>query len=166
MREKLYRSTKQKVIGGVAGGLGEYLNLDPVLIRIVFVLLAIFNGAGIIVYLIMWVIIPVDKDVRPEVNFNKSEKDKPKTEGETFTIVDDIETEVGNNQNKNFEIKDQNEEPKTEKSTGRLIFGTVLILMGAAFFAERFVNWFGFDDFIPILLIIIGLVLLWNSIRK
>ena len=164
MREKLYRSTKKKVIGGVCGGLGEYLILDPVLIRIVFVLLAIFNGVGVLVYLIMWVVIPADKDVRPEVNFKKSEKETPKPEGETFTIVDETGTENNKDQSNNVNIQDNNE--KNGHSTGRLLFGTVLILLGVAFFAERFINWFGFDDFIPIIFIIIGLALLWNSIRK
>ncbi len=164
MREKLYRSTRQKVIGGVCGGLGEYLNLDPVLIRIVFVLLAIFNGVGVLVYLIMWVVIPADKDVRPEVNFKKSEKEAPKAEGETFTIVDENETEKTQDNSNNVNI--QENDVKNGRSTGRLLFGTVLILLGVAFFAERFINWFGFDDFIPIILIIIGLALLWNSIRK
>ena len=55
---KLHRSRKDKKIAGVAGGLAEYFNVDPTLIRILFVVLAIFGGAGLVLYLAMWIIVP------------------------------------------------------------------------------------------------------------
>ncbi len=55
---KLYRSSTDKVIGGVAGGLADYFNMDAVIIRILFVLLAIFGGGGVLIYIIMWIAIP------------------------------------------------------------------------------------------------------------
>lgn len=55
---RLYRSRTEKVIGGVSGGLGEYLGIDPVWIRIGFVLLTIGGGAGVLIYLIMWLLVP------------------------------------------------------------------------------------------------------------
>ncbi|MEA2031619.1 MAG: PspC domain-containing protein [candidate division Zixibacteria bacterium] len=58
MDKRLYRSTEFKVIGGVCGGLGEYLDLDPTLIRIFTVLLFFASGVGILAYLIAWIIIP------------------------------------------------------------------------------------------------------------
>ncbi|MHB8842756.1 MAG: PspC domain-containing protein [Candidatus Aquicultor sp.] len=56
--KKLCRSRTNKVLGGVAGGIGEYLAVDPILIRLAFVLLAFFGGAGILAYIIAWIIIP------------------------------------------------------------------------------------------------------------
>lgn len=56
--KKLYRSEKNKVIGGVAGGLGEYLGIDPILIRILFLISILGGGFGIFVYLVMWLLIP------------------------------------------------------------------------------------------------------------
>lgn len=56
--EKLYRSNTDKVIGGVAGGLADYFNIDAVIIRIIFVLLVLFGGGGILVYIILWIAIP------------------------------------------------------------------------------------------------------------
>lgn len=57
--KKLYLSEKDRKIGGVCGGLGEYFNKDPVLFRILFVVLALLSfGLGIIAYLVMWLIIP------------------------------------------------------------------------------------------------------------
>lgn len=55
--KKLYRSGNDRILGGVCGGLGEYFNVDPTLIRLVFVLLA-FNGGGILLYLVAWLIVP------------------------------------------------------------------------------------------------------------
>ena len=56
---KLYLSNTDRKIGGVCGGLGEYYEKDSTLIRILFVLLAIFSfGSGIVIYLVMWLIVP------------------------------------------------------------------------------------------------------------
>ncbi len=55
---KLYRSNTDKVIGGVSGGLANYLNVDVVIIRILFVLLALFGGGGVLIYIVLWIAIP------------------------------------------------------------------------------------------------------------
>ncbi len=54
----LRRRTTDRVIGGVAGGLGDYFNIDPLLIRIAFVGLMIFGGAGLVLYVVAWLLIP------------------------------------------------------------------------------------------------------------
>lgn len=72
MDKRLYRSTEHKVVGGVCGGLGEYFDLDPALIRIFAVLLFFASGVGFLAYLIAWVIIPV----RPyDVEIVKAERE-------------------------------------------------------------------------------------------
>lgn len=55
---RLYRSGRDRVLAGVAGGLGEYFDLDPVWFRIGFVVLALGGGSGILIYLLMWLLIP------------------------------------------------------------------------------------------------------------
>lgn len=55
---RLYRSRTQKVIGGVCGGLGDYFSMDPVWFRIGFVVLALGGGSGLLIYLLMWLIVP------------------------------------------------------------------------------------------------------------
>ncbi len=55
---KLYRSKTDRVLGGVCGGLAEYFNTDATLIRVLFVLLTVLGGAGPIIYLAMWIIVP------------------------------------------------------------------------------------------------------------
>ncbi|HEX5878443.1 MAG TPA: PspC domain-containing protein [Actinomycetota bacterium] len=55
---KLYRSKTNRQVAGVCGGLAEHFNLDPTLIRVLFVLLAVLGGSGVILYVAMWIIVP------------------------------------------------------------------------------------------------------------
>ena len=57
----LYRSPRHKVVGGVAGGLGERLGVDPVLVRIAFALLSLCSFAGVILYGLLWALLPEDE---------------------------------------------------------------------------------------------------------
>lgn len=56
--KRLYRSTKDRMIAGICGGLGEYFNVDPTIIRIIFVIFLICGGAAILVYIVMWIVVP------------------------------------------------------------------------------------------------------------
>ena len=56
--KRLRLSAKERMIGGVCGGLGEFLELDPVLFRAAFLVLAVIGGLGILLYLVLWLVIP------------------------------------------------------------------------------------------------------------
>ena len=67
MAKKLYRSTSDKKIAGICGGLGEYFNIDATIIRIIFVVLLLPGGfPGLIPYLILWIVIPTRPSVEPK----------------------------------------------------------------------------------------------------
>jgi len=55
---KLYRSRSNRQIAGVCGGLAEYFNMDATLLRVLFIVLAVLGGSGIVQYLAMWIIVP------------------------------------------------------------------------------------------------------------
>jgi phage shock protein C len=55
---KLYRSKTNRQLAGVCGGLAEYFNLDATLIRVLFVVLAVLGGSGVVLYLALWIIVP------------------------------------------------------------------------------------------------------------
>jgi phage shock protein C len=55
---KLYRSRRNRQVAGVCGGLAEYFSLDATLIRILFVVLAVLGGSGLLLYVAMWIIVP------------------------------------------------------------------------------------------------------------
>jgi len=56
--KRIYRSRTNRMIGGVCGGVGQYFNIDPTLIRILFIILVFLWGGGLILYLIMWILVP------------------------------------------------------------------------------------------------------------
>lgn len=58
--KRLYRSATNKVIGGVCGGLGNYFNIDPVLFRVIFLVLFVGACSGLLLYIIMWIVIPME----------------------------------------------------------------------------------------------------------
>jgi phage shock protein C len=57
-RKRLYRSRTNRKLGGVCGGLGEYFNIDPMLFRIIFLILFLGAGQGLVLYIILWLVIP------------------------------------------------------------------------------------------------------------
>lgn len=56
--KKLYRSKKNRIIGGVCGGIAEYLDTDPTIVRLIWIFGSLLWGAGIIAYILAWIIIP------------------------------------------------------------------------------------------------------------
>lgn len=56
--KKLYRSKTNRIIAGVCGGLGEYFNIDPTIVRLIWILFSLAAGAGVLVYIIAWLIVP------------------------------------------------------------------------------------------------------------
>ncbi len=67
--KRLFRSRTNKVIAGVCGGLGDYFNIDPTIVRLVFVAAVLLWGTGILVYLVMMVVMPLEgtKEVEPNI---------------------------------------------------------------------------------------------------
>jgi len=56
--KNLFRPADNKVIAGVCAGLGKYLDIDPVILRVLFVLALFFVGSGVLLYILLWIIIP------------------------------------------------------------------------------------------------------------
>lgn len=56
--KRLFRSRNERIVAGVAGGIATMFDIDPLLVRIAFVALALFNGFGLIVYLALWLLVP------------------------------------------------------------------------------------------------------------
>jgi len=88
MKKKLYKSRKNKIIGGVCGGIAEYFNIDPTIVRIITVILGLIRGFGLIAYLIIFLIMPYsddedffeDDDVKNMKSANVNPDDGDKTE--------------------------------------------------------------------------------------
>jgi phage shock protein PspC (stress-responsive transcriptional regulator) len=59
---RLYRSRTQRMIGGVCGGLGEYFDIDPTIVRLLFVVTAVAGGPGLLAYIIMLIVVPSEPE--------------------------------------------------------------------------------------------------------
>lgn len=77
----LRRTRVDRVVAGVAGGLGRYLGVDPILLRIAFVVLTIAGGSGVLLYLIGWIVIP------EEHPGDRTGPQPPAARGNTLAVV-------------------------------------------------------------------------------
>ncbi len=91
--KKLYRSRKNTKIAGVCGGIAEYFNVDSNIIRLLAVLTVFFGGGGIIVYIIAWILIPLES-VEDESSDKQTSRSREENQAETIVdaeIIDDSE---------------------------------------------------------------------------
>ncbi|MBD8873951.1 PspC domain-containing protein [Rhodanobacter sp. DHB23] len=58
MEKRLYRSRQNRTLAGVCGGIAEYLGWDPTLVRVAWIVLTLLGGSGILIYLILWLVMP------------------------------------------------------------------------------------------------------------
>jgi phage shock protein C len=59
---KLHRSRKELVVAGISGGLGEYFDVDPIIFRLIFVVLTFVNGIGVLIYVLLWITVPRESE--------------------------------------------------------------------------------------------------------
>lgn len=146
--KRLYRSSRDSIIAGVCGGLGDYFNVDPVLFRILFVLAAVFGGSGVIIYIVLWIVIPY----QPGYSFTES----------------NINQDTMNNENMKNDSRNPNETDQSnqKRNGGSLWGGLILITLGAVFLIDRFVPRIDFGDLWPVILIVIGIILISNAYRQ
>jgi phage shock protein C len=71
---KLYRSESDRMLAGVCGGLANYLRLDSTVVRLAFILLILLGGHGLLIYLLLWILMPIEPRVlsAPVSNTNPS----------------------------------------------------------------------------------------------
>lgn len=58
MAKKLYRSKNNRVVAGVCGGIAEYFDIDPIIVRLITLILVLSAGAGLLAYIIAWIVVP------------------------------------------------------------------------------------------------------------
>lgn len=63
IEKKLYRSESDRLIAGVCGGIAEYLEIDPVLIRLIWAGITFFVGSGLLLYILAWILIPDESQI-------------------------------------------------------------------------------------------------------
>ncbi len=76
-QSRMVRSETDRMIAGVCGGLAAYLGVDPVLVRLAFVILFLASGIGLAIYAILWIVVPTPSRVQPEIRLMDEMNDDP-----------------------------------------------------------------------------------------
>jgi phage shock protein PspC (stress-responsive transcriptional regulator) len=162
MNRRLYRSRTDSVLGGVAGGVAEYLDADPSIVRVIWAILAIVTGGiFVVVYIVMWIVVP---------------------EGPTTAVAPAAVSGVGGDAaaagagQPADQAADQPAgasvtsapAPARRRSSGggSLIFGLILVGVGAWFLIREYVPQIDTDLLWPIGLVVLGIVLVVASLRR
>ncbi|MFA5523287.1 MAG: PspC domain-containing protein [Tissierellales bacterium] len=135
MNKQLYRSKDNKVIGGVCSGLADYLDVDPVIVRLVCILLFFMKAVGVIAYIICMIIIPEAPYGYRERESNFEENSAPES-----------------NYDKNT--------PSYSDGKNKMILGVGLMALGVFIFAKKLFYWFDFVNFGGIILVLAGLYII------
>ena len=149
MKKKLYRSRSDSMLGGVCGGLGDYFDIDSNLIRLIFVLLGVANGVGVLIYLAMWLIVPQEGRSTKASNQETLRQGADEIAERARTVGNEARSIAG----------------RSNVRAGAII-GTILIILGGIFLLRNFgvfwAPWLRFDVLWPLLLVIGGVMLLWR----
>jgi phage shock protein C len=147
LEERLYRSRDDAMIGGVCGGIAEYLDVDSLWVRIFFLLLVLGNGIGVLLYFLLWIIMPLEGQLHGLTLKDSVRLGSQEIAEHTLAIGADLGRLV-----------------HRQPSHVRLIVGSVLIVWGVFNLLEYLglpgLWWLDFDLLWPVLLILGGLALL------
>jgi phage shock protein C len=157
---KLTRDTRHAVLAGVAAGFGRYLDVDPVLARLGFVLLAFVNGLGILVYLAGWVLMPVDDSAPSAAREPAGPAAPPNPAQAGFESLRDASGQLA------AEVRKATADP----GSAQLAIGAVLVVTGSLLLAHNlgwlhWPYWMRFETLWPLLLVALGLGLVAKSRR-
>ncbi|MES2827410.1 MAG: PspC domain-containing protein [Bacteroidota bacterium] len=171
MEKRLFRNEYEKVVAGVSSGIAEYMEVDVTIIRLLFVLSTFFLvGTGILVYLVMWIVVPVNNDPAKRFakftdhnkGFTNPFESKPNPQGWTSSTIND---EGFKNTNFDAAFKPQ----KKNNETGKTIVGLILLVIGIYFLMNEFniiPFWFNIGKLWPLLFVAIGVSFIMKSKNK
>jgi len=148
------------MIWGVCGGLAKYFGVDPTIVRVIFVLLIFANGLGILAYIILAVVVPLES----------SQVTTPKeTVRENVEEMKETATELGREVHSALTGERDESEEVTKARRRRLnILGIVLIVVGGLFLLGSFnlFWWFHWGNLWPLILVAIGVLIMLSAWRR
>ncbi|MFC1933042.1 PspC domain-containing protein [Chloroflexota bacterium] len=160
MEKRLYRSRSDRMIWGVCGGLAQYFDIDPTIIRIIAVLLACASGAGILAYIILAIVVPLESSQVSEAK--EVIKENVEEIKETASqLRDEIRSTF---------VREEGTSEVTAKARhrSRNVLGIILIVIGILFLMASFnlLGWLRWSYLWPLVLIAIGLLIILGARRK
>ena len=160
MEKRLYRSRSDRMIWGVCGGLAEYFDIDPVIVRVIAVLLAFASGAGILAYIILAIVVPLESSeaVAPKEVIKENVEEMKETASQ---LGEEIRSAI---------VREGGTSEETAKARHRShnILGIILIIIGILFLLASFnlLWWLRWTYLWPLILVAIGLLIIFGARRK
>ena len=153
--KKLYLSRIDRMIGGVAGGLAEYFDMDPTLVRVLFAISVAFSGAGILAYVVLWIVVPeqplIFQTTESESSTKKESEQSSSSEKEKFTY---------------FSTNEINKAMDSARHNRKTLGGAILIVVGVLFLLDNLVPRFDLGTYWPLILIAIGVAIILKAINN
>ena len=175
---RLYRSERDRMLGGVAGGIADYFDLDPSLVRVAWAVLIIASGGlFLLLYIVMWFVVP---EAPPGYagstpwSASTSHTDAsaagaaPTPDAPASTSGPAPSAPVGSPPSSiagDWAAR-RAERQRRRSGEGGILVGAVLIVVGIWFLARDYVPWLQVAELWPVALILIGLVLLVGALRR
>jgi phage shock protein C len=154
MAKKLYRSTTDKMLGGVAGGLAEYFDIDSTLVRVLFIVVVFLGGGGIIAYIILWIVVPQKPyEIPKSFQENQTTGESGKSEFYQSTTKEDTFTMNGSG------VASSVAQPNNRQ----IWIAVILIVIGGLLLLDNLLPRFNFNHYWPVILIGIGIGLLLKA---
>lgn len=141
--KKIYRSRENRIIGGVCGGIADYLDVDPTWVRLALLVLFFTRGVGVMIYLLAWIIIP------EKSGFNSQNKD-----GFTDFAEGD-----------NDDYVNVSTDGTQHKENNKRLLGILLVFIGLFFLLDNWLPYINWERFWPVIIIAAGIVLLIKGVR-
>lgn len=136
-QHKLYRSKTHRVIAGVCGGIAEYFETDPALIRVIFVFLSLIGAGGLLLYVLLWAIIPENHMQNEEQSHSGDKKHS------------DFINEVANNM-------------RNSHRHAHGMLGFIIIVIGVLLLVNNLFPELGFHRFWPIFIVLFGAAIMFK----
>jgi phage shock protein PspC (stress-responsive transcriptional regulator) len=158
--KRLFRSRREALLGGVCGGIAEYFDLDPSLIRLLLILTLFLGGAGLVVYLVAWVIVPENPQQQASPLFERNQRLKDEVLEELKRAGGELAERIEGS------IEGLGEGEGGTERRSAMVAGVALIILGAAFLFRNFIPWLELERFWPVVLIALGGVLVLSAARR
>jgi len=171
MSKKLYRSKNDRMIAGVCGGLADYFNVDSSLVRLAVLFIFLFQGIGLIAYIIAWLVMseePVKNEYRMPDDYYIEDQKKQESKNQQQSYEADADQEKSENFNQENRTESEKEyyqryhDQNNDNSNNnrRKLFAVIMILVGSIFLIDIWVPDLYWERYWPLILIAAGALML------
>ena len=159
MEKRLHRSRSDRMIGGVCGGLAQYFDMDPTIVRLIFVLLLFANGLSLLAYIIMVIVVPIEgsKTAAPKETIKENVKE-----------IKEAAQELSSEIHSTISGQETSPEASVKVHRQRNLIGIALIVIGVLTLmgTSNLFWWFRWGYLWPLILIVVGLIIIFGAKRE